>query len=1463
MQNNSKEQDTWETKVEDPGGTNPSDQVDVAVVEEHLEVSKNEWITQEEDTGGTGKDEAKILEVGSLRQIGDVNMKVPEDDDQPSGITTTTPPGQQEQWQGTSMTIPCKLFGREISAVIDSAAQISVISQEFFDTISPRPKLEGAIKLKGAGKKELMTGSMCKDQLLTIGKSEFKIDLCVAPITDDLLLGIDFLAPNKSIIDFAEETVTVKETITPAEIKRNPSGAIFMKRVETTRNTIVPPNSVKYFQARIIKPVHKNTCVVFQPENDIEGLQFPAVLVKNKAEFPLHVINLTDKYITVPRATSIGTVMEAVEVLDEDLDDSDVPAIRKVEVSSPEQAEAELDRLKEEMPNHLQDLFKRSISEITNEQAVQLGNLLIDFQDIFAKHDLDIGCFEGLEHTIDTGDNPPVRQRLRRTPLGYEGEEEKHLDKLLKQGIITPSSSAWASPPVLVRKKDGSVRYCIDYRILNSCTVKDSFPIPSVDMCLDTLAGSKYFSTLDLASGYYNLKVKASDRHKTAFCTKFGVFEHIRLPFGLCNSPATFMRGMELILRGLTWKTVLAYLDDVIVLGSTFEEHLKNLHEVFIRFRLHNVKLKPSKCNLCGSEVEFLGKHVCSEGVKISPKKLSVVRDWPTPKNQKQLESFIGYASYHREFIDHFEDVIQSLRLLNTESKKLGKFSWTDIEQQTFNQLKDLLSSSPCLAYPLAQGKFILDTDASDYAIGAELSQVQDGKERTVAFASNVMTSEQRRYCTTRKELLAVIRFTRHFRHYLLGRSFFLRTDHSSLSWLMRFKDPIGQLARWLEELQQYDMTIIHRPGKLHTNADALSRMPDDMEVCNCYHAGEKVEDLPCGGCPYCTRAHTQWARFSEDVDDVVPLAVRELTNVDLQQASTSDQVDDLTSSSKPTSGEDHDPDPPPEPPNWAFQYSKEDLRSYQLKDPDVGLIIQWLEGTPPEAPGVYLSSPDTKALWLAKRQLRMEDGILFYDWEQPPITRKLFVVPESLKKEVIGWCHDSRTAGHLGRDKTLWRARQSCFWRGMKREIEEYIQSCSTCNRNKNCPRRKTALRKYHAGYPMERVHIDILGPFTPSDNNNVYILSMIDQFSKWIECAPLPEQTAQQVAEKFVDKFITTFGCPLHLHSDQGKQFESKLFQELCRILEIAKTRTTPYHPSSNGQVERYNQVILHMVRCFVGENVTTWDEELPLLTMALHSTVHRQTGYTPNRLMLGREVMLPLDILLGTVEDKAYEPAEWVKELETRLAKVHKFARDSLKTAQARQKKDYDINLRNSSYEPGDVVYRLDETSKVGLSRKLQAPWSGPFLVTNSRPPIYQIQTPRREFYVHHDKLKIGRDRLLPLWLRRARHKLFYPEANKQNQGTPQSNQVEDPTASQRVNSHLDSSTNVPEAGGTQELSGVDISIQDDSDPPTRLLEDDLPFDFLDGSELQDLFRSPRVSSRGRRIRDPVWMSDYVPS
>jgi len=398
---------------------------------------------------------------------------------------------------------------------------------------------------------------------------------------------------------------------------------------------------------------------------------------------------------------------------------------------------------------------------------------------------------------------------------------------MLRKGVIEPSDGPWASPIVLVSKKDGSTRFCIDFRRLNDVTKKDAYPLPRIEENLDTLQGAQYYSTLDLISGFWQVEVDPEDRDKTAFAVGGGgLYRYLTMPFGLCNAPATFQRLMEQVLGGLQWEIAVLYIDDIIVFSDTLESHLERLGKVLDRLRRAGLKLKPEKCELLRKRVAFLGHFVSAEGVEVDRSKISKVQDWPSPRNLTELRSFVGLCAYYRRYVPNFSAVCKPLFEL---TQKGVKYHWGRRQEEAMRTMKDLLTSAPILGYPMPEGRFILDTDASNIGLGAVLHQEQGTQERVIAYASKTLSKAERNYCVTRRELLAIITFVKQFHHYLYGSRFLVRTDHAALYWLLRKKDPEGQMARWITFLQQYDMEIQHRPGARHQDADALSRC---MEGC-------------------------------------------------------------------------------------------------------------------------------------------------------------------------------------------------------------------------------------------------------------------------------------------------------------------------------------------------------------------------------------------------------------------------------------------------------------------------------------------------------------------------------------------------------------------------------------------------------------------------------------------------------
>lgn len=479
--------------------------------------------------------------------------------------------------------------------------------------------------------------------------------------------------------------------------------------------------------------------------------------------------------------------------------------------------------------NDVRDLLQRSASNLSEEQHQRLLSVLVTNEGVFSSSPTDLGRTSLHQHRIETGEASPIKLPPRRIPYARREEAENLVREMLEQGIIKPSESPWCSPVVLVRKKTGKLRFCVDYRRLNEVTKKDSYPLPRMDLILEALAGSGWFATLDLQSGYWQVELEETAREKTAFSFGRGLYEFSVMPFGLCNAPATFQRLMERVLHDVPFETCLVYLDDVLVHAKTFDELLDKLELVFRRLRAAGLKLSPTKCELCQKSVTYLGHVISPTGIGPDPEKVAAVRDWPTPRNQRDVRSFIGLCGYYRRFISDFSGIARPLHQLTEKGRK---FLWSEACEDAFQQLKSRLIVAPILCQPRFELPFCLDTDASQHAMGAVLSQNIDDGERVIEYYSKTFNKAEQNYCVTRRELLAVVKAVKHFQPYLLGRRFTLRTDHASLKWLMNFREPEGQVARWIQRLQEYDFEIIHRPGTRHVNADALSRRPCTTSNC-------------------------------------------------------------------------------------------------------------------------------------------------------------------------------------------------------------------------------------------------------------------------------------------------------------------------------------------------------------------------------------------------------------------------------------------------------------------------------------------------------------------------------------------------------------------------------------------------------------------------------------------------------
>ena len=942
-----------------------------------------------------------------------------------------------------------------------------------------------------------------------------------------------------------------------------------------------------------------------------------------------------------------------------------------------------------ELPEYLEDIVRGSHASLGESGRQSLRDLLHKYEHVFpAPGEPVTGRSKSVQHEIEINNARPVRCGPRRlAPAGLRREQDC-VREMLSGGQIEPSDSPWASPVVLVTKKDGSTRFCVDYRRLNSLTVKDAYPLPRIDDSLRLLGNQQWFSTMDLASGYWQVAMSPDAQKKAAFVTNEGLFQFRVMPFGLCNAPATFERLMDRVLCGMRWSRCLVYLDDVISFGKTVPEAIWRLEEVLARLSDFGLQLKAKKCTFMQTEVGFLGHIVGRTGLACDPNKLSAVRDWHEPTKLKGVRQFIGFVGYYRRFVKDFAKLADPLVLL---TRKGVPFVWGSDQQSSFDALKACLLCAPILGFPTEDDRFVLDTDASLFAIGGVLSQIQNEEEVVIAYASRSLRLSQRRYCTTRREMLAAVVMCTHFRSYLRGSQFTLRTDHSSLRWLQKFKNEDGMLARWYLLLGQFSVTFEYRPGSLHNNADGMSRQCGQCKRPDC---PVSAADLPTIDTDAQSLLVDQPFATSEMGDSMDADLLPELSG---ETWVASALLDELTVDLPATGVGD-------------------ELVSDTTSDKILQTVRSWVESgvAPPwlECAGL---APELRSWRLQVGNIKIDSEGRLWRRRSPPAVGSQLVVPVKKRREFIREFHDSLFAGHLGITRTVYRLLDRVYWPGLRGDVQTYIKSCTVCIARKSpCPR-KVPMGHVNVGHRWERVAMDLLDMSVTTTRGNRYVLVMVDCFTRWTEAFPLPDKTAQSVADAFFNQVVCRFGMPSVIHSDQGREFENKIMQELCLLGGSHKTKTTPYHPESDGMVERFNRTLLMMLAMFAGKNRDDWDDLLPAVMMAYRSSVHESTGFSPYRLMFGEECTLPMDIGLPTEQlqssDEITSPyAVWVRDA---LEEAYEQVRLHSGQVVQRQKRLYDRRAVKRNFTVGDWVMRYYAPAK---KCKLDSAWIGPYLVVS---------------------------------------------------------------------------------------------------------------------------------------------------
>ena len=1018
----------------------------------------------------------------------------------------------------------------------------------------------------------------------------------------------------------------------------------------------------------------------------------------------------------------------------------DLPAERsacRLSVLKPPDGSAEQQKNPARVPKHIECVCDSFRETLKGEEAESAEIFLIENADVFSSSQYDLGRTDLVKHCINTGAQRPIKQQLRRHPIAHLPIIDEAVEEMLSHDLIEPTSSPWASNVVLVRKKDNSLRFCIDYRHLNNVTVKDSYPLPRIDTCFDALGGAKYFSTLDLRQGFFQVAMDEESQEKTAFVTRRGVYKFKVLAFGLSNSPAVFQRLMDLVLAGLTWEICLAFLDDIIVMSKDFNQHLERLGQVFDRLRKANLKLKAEKCHLFKRRVKFLGSVVSEAGVEPDPEKVRAVKEWPRPQTLKDLRAFVALASYYRRHILHFAEIARPLHDL---TKKNQPFVWDLPQQKAFEDLKARLTSAPILALPESEGEYILDTDACDQALGAVLQQRQGGEIKVIAYASRVLQPAEQSYCTTRKELSAIIFGLKQFRHYLLITPFLLRTDHAALTSLLKSPEPVGQQARWLDLLAEHNFRIEHRAGRSQGNADGLSRRPCGSRKCtrtDCilvecdgstthqlYQKAELESDIRVGQLKHKwpNNAH---GRLCSSIPYQPPpdptLYVEDLCAHHLQRInSMNDQVTGL-------------------------KLSNETLRNEQNKDPVLLTVKHLLQENTSFDQCVDEHGLGVVLLWSQAASLTIENDILYRKFERPDGVMKYLqaVTPKSLRVEFLKWTHSDFSSGHFGIQRTQAKLQQHAYWPGWRKDTADFVRRCETCCRRRQGGKTKQGPLQYAPGLSVwQKVHIDLTGPHVRSSNGYTYLLTAVCSFSKYLVAVPLRDKSAMSVAKALVKHCVLVYGASEFIVHDLGREFVNEIMNNLALLTGTGNLKTTSYRASSNGAVERVHSTINNVFAKTVSSNMKDWDIQASYVCFAYNTSRHSSTTFDPFFLQFGRQARVGIDMLLDRNDPAYINYDEYTDEVRDRMQLAFDTVQLQLKAKFIESKRRYDRRVKCLKFTPGDFVWYFCPRLAPGLSRKWRCRSDGPFLVVRKLNNVnYAIQKSvgRKPFIVHVDRLR----------------------------------------------------------------------------------------------------------------------------